>query len=95
MNQLPDTKQFHDLAARVIWFESPEIALRNVSRFMAYAFRYATHDALHSQLHHPASFTRAPGATGTQYWEHFRLHHRVGAVTDHEGMTAPHNQTIH
>jgi hypothetical protein len=44
MTALPNTKEFHELAARVIWFESPELALRDVSRFMAYAFRYATHD---------------------------------------------------
>jgi hypothetical protein len=44
VNQIPYTKQFHDLAARIIWFEPPDIALRDVPRFMAYAFRYATHD---------------------------------------------------
>ncbi len=44
MNAIPNTKEFHELAARVIWFEPPEQALFNVSRFMAYAFRYATHD---------------------------------------------------
>jgi hypothetical protein len=41
---LPNSKEFHALAARVIWFEPPEEALRDVTRFMAYAFRYATHD---------------------------------------------------
>jgi hypothetical protein len=44
VNSLPDTKEFHDVAARVIWFEPPEQALRDVPRFMAYAFRYATHE---------------------------------------------------
>jgi hypothetical protein len=44
LNALPDTKEFHALAARIIWFEPPELALRDMSRFMAYAFRYATHD---------------------------------------------------
>jgi hypothetical protein len=43
LNALPDTKEFHALAARVIWFEPPELALRDMSRFMAYAFRYASH----------------------------------------------------
>ena len=44
MNPLPDTNEFRDMATRVIWFEPPDIALRDMSRFMAYAFRYATHD---------------------------------------------------
>jgi hypothetical protein len=44
VNTFPDTKEFRDLAARVIWFEPPEKALQDVTRFMAYAFRYATHD---------------------------------------------------
>jgi hypothetical protein len=44
MITLPKTKEFLDLAARVIWFEPPDVALRDVTRFMAYAFRYATHE---------------------------------------------------
>lgn len=44
MNALPHTKEFLDVAARVIWFEPPELALRDTTRLMAYAFRYATHD---------------------------------------------------
>jgi hypothetical protein len=44
LNALPDTKEFHDLATRIIWFEPPELALLDLSRFMAYAFRYATHN---------------------------------------------------
>ena len=43
MNPLLDTLVFHALAARVIWFEPPDIALRDMPRFMAYAFRHATH----------------------------------------------------
>lgn len=43
MTTLPNTKEFVDLAARVIWFEPPDVALRDVTRFMAYAFCYATH----------------------------------------------------
>jgi hypothetical protein len=41
---LPLTEEFFALAARVIWFEPPDVALRDVLRFMAYAFRYATHE---------------------------------------------------
>lgn len=43
MNALPDTLEFRNIAARVIWFEPPEVALSDVPRFMAYAFRYACH----------------------------------------------------
>jgi hypothetical protein len=43
MKALPKTAEFHALANRVIWFEPPEQALQNAARFMAYAFRYATH----------------------------------------------------
>jgi hypothetical protein len=43
MSTLPNTAEFQALAARVMWFEPPEQAMRDVPRFMAYAFRYATH----------------------------------------------------
>lgn len=42
MNPLPKTKDFAEIASRVIWFEPPELALNDSVRFMAYAFRYAT-----------------------------------------------------
>lgn len=32
------------LARRIIWFEPAEQALADQTRFMAYAFRYATHE---------------------------------------------------
>jgi hypothetical protein len=44
LNSLPDTQEFRELAARVIWFEPPAVALRDVPRLMAYAFRYAVHE---------------------------------------------------
>lgn len=44
MKALPLSEEFLALAARVIWFEPPDVALRDVPRFMAYAFRYATHE---------------------------------------------------
>lgn len=36
-------KDLHDIASRVIWFEPPEKVLQDLPRFLAYAFRYATH----------------------------------------------------
>ncbi len=44
MKALPITEEFLALATRVIWFEPPDVALRDVTHFMAYAFRYATHE---------------------------------------------------
>ncbi len=54
MSTLPDTQEFRDLAARIIWFEPAETALGDLPRFMAYAFRYACHDdmrLLRTKLH--------------------------------------------
>ncbi len=44
MNALPQNQEFQAIAERIIWFEPPEIALKSVTRFLAYAFRYATHE---------------------------------------------------
>jgi hypothetical protein len=44
MKALPTNEEFLSLAARMIWFEPPEVALRDVTRFLAFAFRYATHE---------------------------------------------------
>jgi hypothetical protein len=44
MKTLPKTSEFLDLAARAIWFEPPDVALRDVPRFMVHALRYATHE---------------------------------------------------
>jgi glycerol-3-phosphate O-acyltransferase len=44
MTSLPNTKEFADIANRIIWFEPAETAMRDSTRFMAYAFRYASHD---------------------------------------------------
>ena len=41
---LPDSAEIHAIAARVIWFEPPQKALSDLPRFLAYAFRYATHE---------------------------------------------------
>ena len=42
MPPLPQTEEFCNLAQRIIWFETPSVALHDGARFMAYAFRYAT-----------------------------------------------------
>ncbi len=44
MIKIPVTEQTEAIAGRVIWFEPPREALKDVVRFMAYAMRYATHE---------------------------------------------------
>ena len=41
---LIDIAPLVELASRIIWFESPEQALRDPNRFVAYAMRYASHE---------------------------------------------------
>lgn len=44
MNSIPLTPETCDVARRVIWFESPEQALADPTRFLAYAMTYARHE---------------------------------------------------
>jgi len=43
MRPIAPDAAMRDLARRVIWFEAPDQALADPVRFVAYAFRYATH----------------------------------------------------
>jgi hypothetical protein len=43
---IPLNDQTRDLARRLVWFESPEDALADPIRFMAYAFARATHEEM-------------------------------------------------
>lgn len=40
--ELLPTDELRQIARRIVWFESPEQALANPVRFVAYAMRYAT-----------------------------------------------------
>ena len=78
MKQLPNTQAFYDLAARIIWFEPSDIALRDMPRFMAYAFRFATHDdmqLLRTQLSdddlRSALATAPPGIIDPRSWSYW------------------------
>lgn len=42
MKSLPLNETFREIAERVIWFESPEEALEDTVRFVAYAMSHAT-----------------------------------------------------
>jgi len=44
MNQIPLSPETEALARRLVWFESPEEALSDTPRFLAYAFARATHE---------------------------------------------------
>jgi hypothetical protein len=47
MKAIPLNDQTRELAKRLVWFETPEEALANPTRFMAYAFARATHRDMH------------------------------------------------
>ena len=44
MNSIPLNAETEPVARRVVWFESPEEALSDPVRFMAYAMAKATHE---------------------------------------------------
>lgn len=43
MNTIPLNDLTRELSGRLVWFESPDKALADPKRFMAYAFARATH----------------------------------------------------
>jgi hypothetical protein len=46
MKPIPVNDETKALARRLVWFESPERALADPVRFMAYAFAHATHEEM-------------------------------------------------
>lgn len=69
-----------DVARRVIWFEPPEKALSDMHRFMAYAFRYATHEDmqilrryLDDDQMRDALDNAPPGIIDARSWAYWRL----------------------
>lgn len=77
---LPVTPETLDVARRVVWFEPPEEAMKDTRRFMAYAFRYATHqDMLILRRHLTDDFLRdalehaPPGIIDGRSWAYWRL----------------------
>jgi hypothetical protein len=83
MIAIPRNDQTEAIARRVIWFDSPEKALANPVRFMAYAFTYAMHrdmkvlrsllsdDALREALR-----TAPPGIIDPRSWAYW--HSKLG-----------------
>ena len=78
--RLPLTPELRDIARRIVWFEPPEKALSNPTRFMAYAFRYATHADMTILRHHlsndelrQALDGAPPGVIDGRSWAYWRL----------------------
>lgn len=77
---LPVNDDTRAIASRVVWFETPDVALSDAVRFLAYAFRYATHsdmrtlrtfiddDALRDALNYAP-----PGIIDGRSWAYWRL----------------------
>jgi hypothetical protein len=52
LNTIPLNAATAAVARRVVWFESPQQALANPARFMAYALAYATHEDMQALRQH-------------------------------------------
>lgn len=68
------------VARRVIWFEAPEQALSDTRRFLAYAFRYGTHEDMQALRRHlgdedlrDALEHAPPGIIDGRSWAYWRL----------------------
>lgn len=77
---IPATPETLAIARRIVWFEAPETALSNTRRFMAYAFRYGTHEDLRELRHHltddqmrEALEQAPPGIIDARSWAYWRL----------------------
>jgi hypothetical protein len=80
MKPIPLNAETEQIARSLIWFESPEEALADPVRFMAYAMARATHEQMRTILRYvtdaefrqaldnapPGLSTLAPGPTGTR-----------------------------
>ena len=80
MTSLPPTPENIELAKRVIWFEPPEQALAQPSRFLAYAFRFANRDDMDVIRRHysaddlsNALQNAPPGIIDPRSWSYWNL----------------------
>lgn len=77
---IPANPQMLAIARRIVWFEAPEQALSDARRFMAYAFRYGTHEEMLALRQHMSddemrdALERAPpGIIDARSWTYWRL----------------------
>lgn len=80
MRPLPANQETLGIARRVVWFEPPEVALSNPVRFLAYAFRYASHPDMRTLRAYvsDAELSEAlehapPGIIDDRSWAYWRL----------------------
>lgn len=80
MSAIPHTAETLALARRLIWFEPAECALADADRFLAYAFRHATHEEMKLLRHHlpdhvfrHALDNAPPGIVDARSWAYWRL----------------------
>jgi len=80
MNSLPLTAEISAIARRVIWFEEPELALRDSVRFLAYAMTYATYEDMKAIRKHfrdedlkEALKKAPPGIIDIRSWSYWHL----------------------
>jgi hypothetical protein len=77
---IPVNAETRAIARRVVWFEAPETALSDTRRFMAYAFRYGTHEDVRELRRHlsddqmrEALEQAPPGIIDARSWAYWRL----------------------
>lgn len=80
MKPLEPNDALYNAAQRIVWFEKPDEALADPVRFLAYAFRYATHEdmkLIRSQLSDDdlrEALDRAPaGIIDPRSWAYWNL----------------------
>jgi len=78
MKPIPVTPETTAVARRVVWFESPEEALADPVRFLAYAMARATHEDMKTIRHYvaDAEFVEAldkapPGIIDRRSWAYW------------------------
>jgi hypothetical protein len=80
MKPIPLNADTEAVARRVVWFESPEQALADPVRFMAYAMAYATHEDMKvirrfvsDQDFREALDNAPPGIVDSRSWAYWNL----------------------
>ena len=80
MKSLPLNETFREVAERVIWFESPEEALEDTVRFVAYAMSHATFEdmqiirkELDDDMLREALANAPPGVIDPRSWAYWHV----------------------
>lgn len=83
MRTFPHTPEFLRIARRVVWFKSPDEALRNPAEFVAYALKHSTDEDMGLIISHigldgirEALDNAPPGVIDARSWSYWNS--RVG-----------------